>query len=91
MRNARDEYAFEMVGGDDEYDLDGAVGVRGPARSGRRRGRRAGELYDAFAGESDEEGLLSEEDSDEGDEKYRDDKESGSDEGGGGIEERKVR
>ena len=36
---------------------------------GKKKGRRAGELYDAFAGESDEEGLLSEED----DEEYRDD------------------
>jgi kexin len=89
LRNARDEYAFEMVGGDDEYDLDGSVGVRGTTRSARRRGRRAGELYDAFAGESDEEGLLSEEEAEEGDVRYRDDKESGSDEGGGGIEERR--
>ena len=86
MRNARDEYAFEMVGGDDEYDSDGVAGERGAGAKRRGRGRRAGELYDAFAGESDEESLLSEEheETEEGLGRYRDDKESGSDEGGGG-------
>ena len=42
----------------------------GPA-GGRKKGRRAGELYDAFAGESDEEQLLSE--SEKNEEEYRDD------------------
>ena len=55
----RDEYEFEMVD-DDET----TTGLNGAAH-GKRQKRRAGELYDAFAGESDEE-LLSE------DEGYRD-------------------
>ena len=47
--NPRDDYEFEML---DETDLGG-----GPdgAATGRKPKRRAGELYDAFAGESDEE------------------------------------
>jgi len=84
-RNARDDYAFEMVGDEDEDgDADG------PSRRARkgRRGRRAGELYDAFAGESDEDSLLS------GDEErarapYRDrvevDGGEDEDDGGGGV------
>ncbi|KAL1637164.1 pheromone processing endoprotease [Neofusicoccum ribis] len=46
--NPRSEYEFELVDGAD--DDDGAAG----ALTGRKGKRRAGELYDAFAGESDE-------------------------------------
>lgn len=49
----RDSYEFEMV---DDDDIHG--GGNGGAR-GKRQKRRGGELYDAFAGESDEDGLLS--------------------------------
>lgn len=47
--NPRDDYEFEML---DETDLGG--GAEGAA-NGKKPKRRAGELYDAFAGESDEE------------------------------------
>lgn len=60
-RREREDYEFEMLD-DDDAALNGGAG-------GGKKSRRAGELYDAFAGESDEEGLLSEED----DEQYRDD------------------
>lgn len=60
QNNPRSEYEFELVDGAE--DDDGAAG----ALSGRKGKRRAGELYDAFAGESDED-LFSE--SDDG---YRD-------------------
>ena len=66
-RNERDDYDFEMLDDDGE-------GVNGAA-GGKRTKRRAGELYDAFAGESDEDNqLLSDEDDedDEDDEAYRD-------------------
>lgn len=59
-RSEREDYEFEMLD-DEDGALNGGAG-------GKKKGRRAGELYDAFAGESDEEGLLSEEDEDE----YRD-------------------
>ncbi|KAF1981438.1 subtilisin-like protein [Aulographum hederae CBS 113979] len=53
--NPRDDYEFEML--DDADDADGgARGVNG-GLGGKKVGkkRRAGELYDAFAGESEEE------------------------------------
>lgn len=50
------------------------------AAGGKRKGRRAGELYDAFAGESDEEQLLS--DSEAEVEEYRDEGLAGEDEKG---------
>ncbi|KAF2099321.1 hypothetical protein NA57DRAFT_9805, partial [Rhizodiscina lignyota] len=58
-REPRDAYEFEML---DDRDLDGGEGeVR--AKRGRRGGpRRAGELYDAFAGESDEDFFSGDED-----------------------------
>ena len=59
-RSEREDYEFEMLD-DEDVGLNGGLG-------GRKKGRRAGELYDAFAGESDEEGLLSDED----EEGYRD-------------------
>lgn len=53
-RLSRDDYEFEMV-----HDDNTKGGLNGGAQ-GKRQKRRGGELYDAFAGESDEE-LLSEE------------------------------
>ncbi|GAE00064.1 pheromone processing endoprotease Kex2 [Paecilomyces variotii No. 5] len=58
--NPQDDYEFEMI--EDEDDTQALAGGSGPKR------RRGGELYNAFAGESDEE-LLSD-DGDEG--PYRD-------------------
>lgn len=57
----RDDYEFEMVNDDDAN-----AGLRGHSKG--RRSKRGGELYDAFAGESDDE-LLSDED-----EGYQDEK-----------------
>lgn len=58
LRNTpRDDYEFEMVAEDEEgYPLSGAGagGIVGGRKQSQRR-RRGGELYDAFAGESDEE------------------------------------
>lgn len=74
LRNSRDEYEFEML---DDADVEGDAHG---AANGRRVKRRAGELYDAFAGESDEE-LLSEE---EAETEYKDE---GSPTRGGGEKE----
>lgn len=60
----RDDYEFEMVNDDDAN-----TGLNGRTKS--KRSKRGGELYDAFAGESDEE-LLSEEDEGYQDEKPED-------------------
>lgn len=49
--NPRDGYEFEMVGTEDDDDARRGLG----GQRGARRPRRGGELYDAFAGESDEE------------------------------------
>ncbi|KAF2146820.1 uncharacterized protein K452DRAFT_294355 [Aplosporella prunicola CBS 121167] len=56
--NPRSEYEFELVddGGDEP--------LTGGAAGGRKGKRRAGELYDAFAGESDED-LFSDDDDDD--------------------------
>lgn len=67
-RRERDDYEFEMLD-DEDAALNGGTAGAG-AGGAKRKGRRAGELYDAFAGESDEEGLLS--DDEEDDEEYRD-------------------
>lgn len=53
-RNEREDYEFEMLEDQD------AVLSRDDT-GGKKQPRRAGELYDAFAGESDEEQLLSDE------------------------------
>ena len=50
--NPRDAYEFEMVGDADEDEQQGLTSRR--AR-GKGRAKRGGELYDAFAGESDDE------------------------------------
>jgi kexin len=58
QNNPRDGYEFEMLGTNDHDDA-----RRGLTRQrGRGRPKRGGELYDAFAGESDEEDLYSDED-----------------------------
>ncbi|KAL4910587.1 hypothetical protein BDW74DRAFT_480 [Aspergillus multicolor] len=60
LRNDRDDYDFEMIEDEDETK----------AMNGSSSRRRGGELYNAFAGESEEEPLFSDEDDD--DEPYRD-------------------
>ena len=67
IRNSRDDYEFDVL--DDE---DATTGANGGGK-GRRVKKRAGELYDAFAGESDEE-LLSDRES-----QYKDVEEDGDD------------
>lgn len=70
QKSSRDAYEFEVL--DDVDDREETGMLSGAAAANRKKGRakRGGELYDAFAGESDEE-LLSE--SDGGDEgPYRD-------------------
>lgn len=63
-RHERDDYEFEMLD-DNGEDANGAAG-------GTRTKRRAGELYDAFAGESDEDNQLLSEEEDDDDEAYHD-------------------
>ncbi|CAE7202386.1 hypothetical protein PTNB85_08326 [Pyrenophora teres f. teres] len=68
MRDSRDAYEFEVL--DSDEDRDDAGLLSGAAAVGRKkRAKRGGELYDAFAGESDED-LLSDDEGDEG--PYRD-------------------
>jgi len=74
-RSEREEYEFEAL-----EEEDGMLNGNGAA-GGRKKGRRAGELYDAFAGESDEEQLLSESEGEE--EYYRDEGPEHGDEGKG--------
>ena len=62
--NERDAYEFEILD-DGEEGENGAVG-------GKRTKRRAGELYDAFAGESDEDGQLLSDEEEDDDEAYHD-------------------
>ena len=69
--NLRESYEFEMLDDQDDDAGAGGTGRRGMngAAAGKKgkRSRRAGELYDAFAGESDEDlDLLSESEADEG-------------------------
>lgn len=74
LRNSRESYEFEMVNDDDVDEAkQGLTGGRG----GRRK--RGGELYDAFAGESDED-VFSDDD-----ESYQDtpDQDTGSGSGSG--------
>ncbi|KAM5433916.1 pheromone processing endoprotease [Microsporum ferrugineum] len=53
IRNNRNEYEFEMVAEEDEgFPLSGA------GAGGKKHTRRGGELYDAFAGDSDDEDPL---------------------------------
>ncbi|KAF2831284.1 hypothetical protein CC86DRAFT_137295 [Ophiobolus disseminans] len=66
LRDSRDSYEFEVL--DDVEDRED-TGMLGAAAGRKKRARRGGELYDAFAGESDED-LISDEEGDEG--PYRD-------------------
>jgi kexin len=66
MKDSRDAYEFEVL--DDNEDRDDA-GLLSGAAGRKKRAKRGGELYDAFAGESDED-LLSDDEGDEG--PYRD-------------------
>lgn len=87
QRDSRDAYEFEVL--DDVEDRED-TGMLGAAAGRKKRARRGGELYDAFAGESDED-LLSDEEGDQGpyrdreagglNEKYNDDDELESEEG----------
>ncbi len=73
----RDDYGFEMVDHDDNDEYPASRGMNGHANSGSgsRRQRRAGELYDAFAEDTDDEAemfnLESEEESGDEDESER--------------------
>ena len=58
-REPRDDYEFEMLNDEEE------VGLNSHA-NGKKSKRRAGELYDAFAGESDEEVFSDAEEGDKG-------------------------
>ncbi|KAF2855454.1 KEX1 protease precursor [Plenodomus tracheiphilus IPT5] len=69
IKDSREAYEFEVLDGDEDRDDAGLLGGGGAAGARKKRARRGGELYDAFAGESDED-LLSEEEGDEG--PYRD-------------------
>ena len=83
-RTSRADYEFEMV---NDEDVDGA----GQPLNGEgvRRKRRGGELYDAFAGESDEE-IFSEAEEQYKDEPEQDEKAArrGKKEGEGGMSEK---
>lgn len=67
MKDSRDAYEFEVLDGDEDRDDAGLLGAAAGGR--KKRARRGGELYDAFAGESDED-LLSDDEGSEG--PYRD-------------------
>lgn len=66
----QEEYEFDILDGDD-----GKAGLT-PGTKGRRTKKRAGELYDAFAGESDEE-LLSNDEEDYRDREGEEDEDRG--------------
>ncbi|KAL5116921.1 pheromone processing endoprotease [Pleosporales sp. CAS-2024a] len=68
LRDSRDSYEFQVL---DDVDDREDTGMLGAAAGRKKRARRGGELYDAFAGESDED-LLSDDDGDEGPYKDRD-------------------
>jgi kexin len=67
LRDSRDAYEFEVL--DDVEDRED-TGMLGAVAGKKRRAKRGGELYDAFAGESDEDLISDDEDGDEG--PYRD-------------------
>lgn len=85
LRSSRDNYEFEILDDADDDEGGARSGMLNGAAGGRtgRRARRGGELYDAFAGESDED-LLSE--SEDGDAPYRDRDESPYDEKAHAVE-----
>ena len=80
--NPRDDYEFEIL--DDEEDK-AMIG----GSTGRKTKRRAGELYDAFAGESDEEVFSEDGEGDDG--PYRDTIDEKRGAGHDGDEEKRLR
>lgn len=62
--NPRDDYEFEIVQGEDADEAKQGL-------TGRNRNRRGGELYDAFAGESDED-IFGSDDDGESEDHYED-------------------
>ncbi|KAF2001287.1 KEX1 protease precursor [Amniculicola lignicola CBS 123094] len=68
LRSARDDYEFEVLDDMEDGDDSARTGMLNGAAGGKRA-KRGGELYDAFAGESDED-LLS--DTEDEDRPYRD-------------------
>jgi kexin len=96
LQSSRDDYEFEVLDDADDDEGGARTGMLNGAAGARRkaRARRGGELYDAFAGESDED-LLSE--SEDGDAPYRDreerefdekaERDSGSEGGGSSASE----
>jgi kexin len=60
----RDSYEFEMLDDGDDEQQGLTSHVAGARSAGKKQPRRAGELYDAFAGESDEDELFSEDEED---------------------------
>jgi kexin len=79
LRSSRDDYEFEVLDDMEDNESGARTGMLAGAGAGKkgRRAKRGGELYDAFAGESDED-LLS--DSEDGDDPYRDTEEREYDE-----------
>lgn len=76
LRSSRDNYEFEMLDDVDDDEGGARAGMLSGAAGVRKKGRakRGGELYDAFAGESDED-LLSDSDGEEGPYKDQEDRE----------------
>ncbi|KAI4907514.1 hypothetical protein J4E90_009543 [Alternaria incomplexa] len=87
MKDSRDAYEFEVL---DDNEAGDEAGLLSGAAGRKKRAKRGGELYDAFAGESDED-LLSDDEGSEGpyrdqdrfNEKYAQDQDEESDEDSG--------
>ncbi|KAF2705389.1 hypothetical protein K504DRAFT_448945 [Pleomassaria siparia CBS 279.74] len=79
LRSSRDDYEFEVLDDMEDDDAGARTGMLngGAGAKKGRRAKRGGELYDAFAGESDED-LLSESEGEDG--PYRDQEEREYDE-----------
>ncbi|KAF2403975.1 hypothetical protein EJ06DRAFT_301304 [Trichodelitschia bisporula] len=76
LRNAgREGYEFEMLDEQDDEEVALVEGKRSGGAAKPSRQRRAGELYDAFAGESDEEELFFSDGEGSEDRRYRDEDE----------------
>jgi kexin len=76
IKDSRDAYEFEVLDGDEDRD---DAGLLAGAAGRKKRAKRGGELYDAFAGESDEDPYR---DQDRFNEKYTQD-EASEEEGSG--------
>jgi kexin len=87
LRDSRDAYEFEVLDDVEDREDTGMLAAGAGGKKGRGRAKRGGELYDAFAGESDEDLLSDSEDGDEGpyrdrEERFNEKHEVGSDAGG---------